>query len=287
MLYPKAKVKLLPESASQPSIRPTQVILHSAANDFHAHGTDRYFRESSNLESHFMGLMAPDRAGADGEIWQWIDTAVRADANYHANKRPDGSGAISIETDSASRDSELGPWSPALVESLIDLIVWCCRTHNIPARLCRSPTDPGIGYHTLFGAPSEWTPVSKICPGPDRIRQARDVIIPTVARRLAGKDDIVTPEDRKAIVDGVVAALAANQDGVLDKLATEVVRAPINAHGTTIGLALQDGPQATVDLLMAKDLGHAGGGDTFEKAVQDAGRAASKILADPPPSPGN
>lgn len=197
-LYPRAEHRLLPESVSQPKIRPTQIIFHSAANDFHASGTDRYFRESSNLESHFMGLMRPDRAGADGELWQWIDTERRADANYHANRRPDGTGAISIETDSASRDSELGPWSDALVDSLVDLCVWACRTHGIPARLCRSPNDPGIGYHTLFGAPSSWTPVSKVCPGADRIRQVVNVIIPRVQAALRGE-----PEEEENPMAGV------------------------------------------------------------------------------------
>jgi hypothetical protein len=46
---------------------------------------------------------------------------------------------------------------------------WCIPTHN-----------------TMFGAPSEWTPVSKTCPGTIRIRQFNQTVLPAIVAGAAG-----------------------------------------------------------------------------------------------------
>ena len=46
---------------------------------------------------------------------------------------------------------------------------WCIPTHN-----------------TMFGAPSEWTPVSKTCPGTIRIRQFNRTVLPAIVAGTAG-----------------------------------------------------------------------------------------------------
>ena len=164
-LCPFATVKLLPESSTQPVIAPRIAILHSAAGRGSLY---RFFRDSSNLESHFW-------VAEDGRIEQYVDTNRRADANLHANGY-----AVSIETESSPSATER--WNPVQAAAIVKLLDWLCTEHpNIKRHQCDSPTGSGIGWHIMFGTPGPWTPVAKSCPGPARIAQARDEIIPAVA----------------------------------------------------------------------------------------------------------
>lgn len=183
--YPRALWRPLQgEEQNEPVIRPTQVIFHTMVGflDSTEHNFDR---EGNPIESHF-GLGSPDdmgRGGADGEFRQWMPMDHSADANFRANRRPDGTGAISIEC--ADGGSEFNPLSPLQLSVLVRFGNWAADNLGIPRRICRDPGDPGFGYHTLFGAPSDWTPVAKTCPGPVRIRQIRDIVFPAI---LAGRN---------------------------------------------------------------------------------------------------
>ncbi len=186
---PFAEVRLLPESSEQPRITPTQIISHTMAGTLA--GTDSWFRRRDvNVETHF-GI------GRDGRIYQWMDTTVRADGNYKANRRPDGTGAISIETEGYPSE----PWTREQIDALVKLHVWLMQTHtSIGRRICRTHADPGLGYHTMFGAPGPWTPVAKDCPGKKRIQQWRETVVPRVLEALDGgevEDDMFTDDDRK------------------------------------------------------------------------------------------
>ncbi|MEE1813710.1 N-acetylmuramoyl-L-alanine amidase [Streptomyces sp. SP18ES09] len=181
--YPGAtRYELQPESDAQPAIRPTQVIFHSIAAPWTAKRVYEYWRDSTNLESHF-GL------GYEGDLGQFIGTETRADANYQANRRPDGTGAISLE--SASNLEHTDPWTPAQIEELIKLGVWAHKTHGIPLRICRSWDDPGFGYHALY---PEWAVSGTACPGAARIAQFKSVVFPGIVARATGKTD-PTKED--------------------------------------------------------------------------------------------
>ena len=115
-----------------------------------------------------------------------MDTGRSADANYRANRRPDGTGAISIETEDNVGNPDTLPWTDAQVDTLVRLALWAARVHRIPGRRCPSPSSPGIGFHTLFGAPSAWTPVSKTCPGVVRIRQFNQTVLPAIVAGSTG-----------------------------------------------------------------------------------------------------
>src|SRR5690606_16592849 len=134
------KMELQPESDAQPAIKPTQFIVHSIVAPWTARRTYEYWRDSTNLESHF-GL------GYDGDLAQYIGTETRADANASANRRADGTGAVSIETASNTQASD--PWTDAQVEKLIAVGAWMHTHHGVPLRICRSHSDPGYGYHSL------------------------------------------------------------------------------------------------------------------------------------------
>lgn len=173
---PGAEWRPLPENATQTKIRPTQVILHTAVDAPEPTRLERWFaRVDVTVESHFWITL-------DGTIVQMMDTEVRADANRFANKRPDGTGAISIETE--DEGDPLGvPWTEAQLEALKKVILWAHEEHGIPLELCSSHDSPGIGWHAMWGAPSEWTPAAaKTCPGRVRIQQIHTQLLPSLSK---------------------------------------------------------------------------------------------------------
>lgn len=174
--YPGAtKRELQPESDAQAAIRPTQLIVHSIIAPWTAKRVYEYWRDSTNLESHF-GL------GYEGDIAQFIGTETRADANAGANRRSDGTGAVSIETASNTKGTD--PWTDAQVEELIKLGVWLHQKHGVPLRICRSHADPGFGYHSMF---PQWSTSGTACPGKARVGQFREVVFPGIVARATGK----------------------------------------------------------------------------------------------------
>jgi hypothetical protein len=143
------------------AIIPRTVIVHSEAT---ANGL-ALPRDGAPLEWHFM-------VRNDGSVLQHVDTERRADANNKANAF-----AISIETEDDG-DPDREPWTDAQLWALDRLIRWCASAHGIPLRVAPTWSSAGIGYHTMFGAPSPWTPVSKTCPGRARKQQWHEVLAP-------------------------------------------------------------------------------------------------------------
>lgn len=138
------------------AIVPRVAILHCTAVDFDAHPHD-------GLEWHF-------EIDFDGNIDQLVDTERRADANNLANGF-----AVSIETWGRGDTA----WTPAQVVSIIRLLRWLNATHPaITLERCTDPYGHGLGHHTMFGAPSAWTPYVKSCPGPLRKQQFDELILP-------------------------------------------------------------------------------------------------------------
>ncbi|MFJ8883596.1 N-acetylmuramoyl-L-alanine amidase [Streptomyces sp. NPDC102402] len=182
--YPRAtKYELQPESDSQAAIRPTQLIVHSIIAPWTAKRVYEYWRDSTNLESHF-GL------GYEGDLGQFIGTETRADANAGANRRSDGTGAVSVET--ASNLQGTDPWTDEQVEELIKLGVWLHQKHGVPLRICRTHDDPGFGYHSMF---SQWSTSGTACPGKARIAQFKTVVFPGIVARANGKTTDTSEED--------------------------------------------------------------------------------------------
>ncbi|MGQ4358857.1 peptidoglycan recognition protein family protein [Streptomyces sp. SAS_272] len=169
------KLELQPESDSQAAIRPTQFIMHSIAAPWDEERIYEYWRDSTNLESHF-GI------DYDGSVGQFIGTQTRADANYRANLRPDGTGAVSVET--ASNLKHTDPWTPEQVETLIRLGAWLHEEHEIPLQICTSASSPGYGYHRMF---ADWSTGGTECPGDARARQFHEVVFPGIVARATGK----------------------------------------------------------------------------------------------------
>jgi hypothetical protein len=205
--YPSAiKLELQPESDQQAAIKPTQFIYHSIAAPWTAQRTYEFWRDGTNLESHF-GL------GFAGDLAQYIGTQTRADANYRANRRPDGTGAISLE--SASNLEHTDPWTDEQIPKLIDVGVWAHRTHAIPLRICRTWDDPGFGWHALH---SEWSVSGTACPGAARIKQFKEIVFPGIVARANGstEEEDMTPEQAKQLTD-LAAAVKRIEAGMARK----------------------------------------------------------------------
>ncbi|MER6396885.1 peptidoglycan-binding protein [Kitasatospora sp. NPDC001603] len=225
--YPGAeKLELQPESDDQPAIVPTQVIFHSIAAPWAPRRIYEYWRDSTNLESHF-------GVGYDGSVGQFIGTETRADANMGANRRADGTGAVSVE--SASNDQNTDPWTDAQVAALVALGVWLHGRHGIPVRACRSANDPGFGFHRLF---PEWSDGGTSCPGDARVRQFYDIVLPGIAAAAGGgplppppRSD-TAPVRRRVTINGLEYGYGAHGPQVRE-VGEALVAAGHGAHYTT------------------------------------------------------
>jgi len=165
----------LPEADQQGRYTKSQLVFHSTGTTAGARANQRYFsRPEVAVESTFI-------VDYDGEILQILPAGAKADANGSANKR-----AISVEVIGTADQ----PFTASQLASCIRIAQWACDEH--PIARCRIPSEAasGIGWHVMFGAPGPWTSVrGKECPGPARIAQVRDVVIPAAQASVAA----VTP----------------------------------------------------------------------------------------------
>jgi hypothetical protein len=225
--YPGAvKMELQPESDAQAAIVPTQFIMHSIAAPWTEQRIYEYWRDSTNLESHF-GL------AYDGDLGQFIGTQTRADANYAANLRSDGTGAVSIET--ASNLEHTDPWTGEQIAALVKLGAWLHEQHGIPLRICGTAADPGYGYHRLH---AEWSLGGTACPGDARVKQFTERVFPGIVALTTGKttpteDDVsLTTAQAQQLAD-VLAAIKAVKTATVDK--TLVTRASDSGVAYSMG----------------------------------------------------
>jgi hypothetical protein len=130
--------------------------------------TARQTFETGNKESTFAVRL-------DGFVEQWMDTERLADANFHANPF-----AVSVETED-NGDPDTQKWTAAQLDTITWLAHECRRLHPaIALQRADRPDGAGIGFHTMWGAPSEWTPEAKTCPGRVRIKQFEETLLPRI-----------------------------------------------------------------------------------------------------------
>lgn len=168
-LYPGARQRPITPGTNDPPIIVIGAILHvDAGNSKSLYG---YFNgPSGGIESHF-------HVPKEGQPEQYRDTGREADANLKANsfvKNGKRYGYISIETQGFGA----GEWNPHQLDEIKKLLTWLSQTHGFPLQRCPAHMSPGVGYHVMFGAPGPWTPVSKDCPGRDRVKQFNNILVP-------------------------------------------------------------------------------------------------------------
>ena len=190
-IYPGAVVKLIPRH-NKP-LRATQLVLHTAVSG--AASLYGYFANpNTDVASHFY-------VREDGTVEQYVDTRFQAPANRNAN-----ASAISVETWDGGQPNTT-PWNARQLVALVALAVWANRVHGVPLRLCSSPTAAGVGFHSMWGAPSAWTPAAgKTCPGTARIPQVASIIATSTRTLLTGssQEDLLsalTPDEQREVLD--------------------------------------------------------------------------------------
>src|SRR5215210_3226333 len=187
--YPKAAWRPVIGLANDPPITPIGVILHVDGGN--SSSLFRFFNGlSGGIESH---MFLTDKLAWE----QYRDTTREADANYRGNSwvAADGKryGFISVET----RGLAAGEWTPGMLEELKAFLLWAHNIHGIPRRVAPGYHSAGVGYHVMFGAGqglNAWSnSAGKVCPGPDRIRQFREVLVPWMQQVTADEADPVQP----------------------------------------------------------------------------------------------
>lgn len=215
-LYEEAMLRLLPENATSPRIDPFILIYHSIVGPGSAGYS--YFLHGTSLESTFINPRSDEPNG--NRVWQLMDTERQADANYHANNK-----AVSVETgDRGQPDTQ--PWDPGQCRRNIELGIWATNTHPKIRRVrCPAWNQPGIGYHSMFGAPSPWTPaVGKTCPGKARIIQFEQQILPSILAESPAGTVYVPPED--TMLTTAQAAQLAALEKLANLISTQVGKLP-------------------------------------------------------------
>lgn len=212
-LCPFATKKLIPAGDNDPAIDPRVAILHVDAGN--AESLFDYFsNRSGGIESHFF-------IKVNGDIEQYRNIYRQADANLDANDF-----AVSIETQGYGS----GTWTVKQLESIKILLRWLNKETEgkIPLRKIETWNGSGIGYHTLFGAPSHWTPVAKTCPGPERIKQFNALLVPWMKSRVKPVTNAVQ-KGRALLRQGLKVLSTANPNRKAVKREAAEIRESLNA----------------------------------------------------------
>jgi N-acetylmuramoyl-L-alanine amidase len=157
--------------------------------------TNEMFRKGgyTGTESHvgIGGIWGSDKdAGLDGKVWQFQDSDYTADANYKGAWH-----VLSIETaDNAPQwPKDIAKWTPKQVDAIVKVCTEWCIQYNIPPVLIpdTKPNRRGLAYHAQGCSPhvvsggEAWSlSAGKECPGPVRIKQFKEEVIPKVARAV-------------------------------------------------------------------------------------------------------
>lgn len=229
---PFAVWKPLPENKTADEIDPRIVILHTAvANVPSLFGF--FGKVEETKESHFF-------ISSQGVIEQYMDTERQADANRNANDF-----AISVENQDNAKNP-IAPMSDKQLEANIKLFRWCSDVHpKIKRQRCDKWNGSGYGYHSMWGAPSQWTPVKgKTCPGSARIAQFEKIMIPALIAPYSGDGE--EDEMRTWFVRGPKGDVYVFDGVVLRPANSTVYRGILKMYGTE-GDPWQDWSQAQID----------------------------------------
>lgn len=152
--------------ANDPQIVPVGDVFHVAVS------------EASSLFDFFdhnpSGIEATGYIRRDGTVEQYRPITVQCDAQAAGNSWSEGGRLVGLNS-WETQGMGAGEWTPEQVDTIKRIIVWKHQAWGVPLRVCPSPTSAGFGYHRLFTA---WNPHHHACPGPDRVKQFEQIIVP-------------------------------------------------------------------------------------------------------------
>jgi len=177
--YPAGAWLPIPVGVNDPPIIPVGVVLHVDAGN--SSSLRKWFSgPSKGIESH--GFIK-----RNGAFEQYRAFDLEADAQMAGNSWVfDGKryGFISIETQG------FGPgwWTPAQKASIKAFLSWASEDMGFPLIVVRTPQPisaltGGVGYHRQF---KSWNPNGHSCPGPRRVAQFTNRLVPWMAEQRLG-----------------------------------------------------------------------------------------------------
>jgi peptidoglycan hydrolase-like protein with peptidoglycan-binding domain len=228
----------LSNNQTEPAIVPRILVYHTMVG--YLRSTENMFKQNGfwGTESTW-GVGGPwDGDSLDGVAWQWQGVKWQADAQFEANAWCD-----SIETSDGGIWKPATPaWSDKQVKKLIQIGAWwCTNTGNDPV-IAKSYDGRGLGYHQLF---KPWNQESHNCPGPKRVEQFRDLIVPAIQKAVNG-GHVDPPEPP---ITGVYPPFPLSADGFFGKGGTlhqhglDKWQRQMHARGWTIGVDGEYGPE--------------------------------------------
>lgn len=126
---------------------------------------------SNGIESH---LYTPKDPDARRE--QYRDTNREADANFRANSWVDSDGKRHGYISWEFMGLGGGKYNKYQLSEMFRVLPILSKEHDFPLKVPTGPKSKGVGFHTQF---NDWSNVAgKICPGPERIQQYWDIIVP-------------------------------------------------------------------------------------------------------------
>lgn len=201
-VYPKAIKRFLPEAYTQSYMTPTGICLHSDAS------RDQKNSDGSVKDVDLYGWWT--QTGAESHIQvAWSGVAYQyMPFNRVAHANGSGNGfLISFETQSRSTSSLL-PWSDAQIDTIVDIILFLNKEWGIRLEFDSNFYSKGITYHSVRikgnnpvhptqflsskeGGKTYSSAFGKTCPGPKRIQQIFDVILPRLGSESYVESDYV------------------------------------------------------------------------------------------------
>jgi hypothetical protein len=175
----------LTTNQTEPRIVPRILIYHTMVG--YLRSTENMFKKDGfwGTESTW-GVGGPwDGDALDGVAWQWQGVLWQADAQFEAN-----AWCNSIETSDGGVYPPTPEWSDKQVKKLIEIGAWWCKNTGNPPEIAKSYDGRGLGYHQLY---RPWNQASHNCPGPKRVAQFRELIVPGIQKALDGHVDPPEP----------------------------------------------------------------------------------------------
>lgn len=226
----------LSSNQTEPRIVPRILVYHTMVG--YLRSTEDMFRQSgyTGTESTW-GVGGPwDGAALDGVAWQWQGVLWQADAQFEAN-----AWANSIETSDGGIWKPATPeWSDKQVQKLIDIGAWWCKNTGNPPEIAKSYDGRGLGYHQLF---RQWNQDSHNCPGPKRVAQFRDLIVPGIQKALDDPPGPPPPPPNTAPAFPLSSGDWFGPGGTLHQHGLDKWQRQMRNRGWTIGVDGEYGPQ--------------------------------------------
>jgi len=218
--------KPIPQTSTDPIIVPVGDVFHVAVSE--AESLHDFFSNDGGIES--TGYIR-----RDGTIEQYRPLNVECDAQNDGNSWVTGGvryGYNSWETQGMGE----GEWTPEQVASIQRIIAWKHDHYGTPLRLTPGWNQPGTGYHCLF---PEWNRNAHSCPGPDRVRQFNNVIVPWMNQGGQETDMPLNDTDLAKIQKIADDSATAAVNAVLDQTQSNgrTLRENIRAGGNTVDIA--------------------------------------------------